>query len=795
MNINKALQQAHHYYKNGNLNRARDIYTKILKLRPNDLNSLHMLETISCQLGNFDEAISYLKKEIKLTPSNAEAYYKIGTVLQAKGLFFEAIEYHKKAIMLKPNFPEAYYNLAVALQNIGNIDEAITNYKIVLQIEPRFIEACNNIGIILSSKGLLDDAINYFMKGLEIDPNHLDIYTNLSLALKDKGNIDDKIINLKKVVDLNPTFVDPYCDLALAFQNKKQYDEAIFYYKKALSIDPNLAGVLNNLGIIHIKKGLIDEAITYFKKATIANPDYADAFCNLGNVLNNKGEKEEAISYYKKAISIDQKHIDSHFNLGNLYMDEGQFDEAISYFKKVLDINPKFVFAYNNLGVSLAAKGQITEAELCFKQFLLMYPGKYYNAHSNLLFTMNYNPRYSPQDIYNEHIAFAKKFEEPLSHNIPIHTNKPEPYRRLKIGYCSPDFRRHPVAYFIEPVLATHDRENFEIFCYTLAPIEDDLTKRIQNYSDHWKSIVDISDDEAAKLIRNDEIDILIDLAGHTGNNRILIFARKPAPIQVNWIGYLTTTGLSTMDYKIVDAYIDPPGKTEQFYSEKLIRLPESFLCYLPDKDSPEVGPLPALSKGYITFGSLNKFSKITPEVITLWSKILKELPDSHLMLKGKSFSDKKTCQYALNMFEERGISPERIILQPWDPSPKHLESYNQIDIALDTFPFNGATTTCEAMWMGVPVITLEGTAYHSRAGVSLLSNVGLPELIAKTQDEYIKIAIDLASNISKLQSLRKSLRDKMSLSPICDAKRFTTNLEMCYRKMWIDWCTNNENK
>jgi len=644
--------------------------------------------------------------------------------------------------------------LAYQHYQAGNINTAKTLYEKILKSEPNNFNALHFLEMICSQTGDFDNAIRYIKKEIELMPSNVDLYIKIGSLLMKKNLFSEAIDYLKKALNLKPFLPDAYFNLGFASMNIGQFDDAINFYRKALEINPYMPEVVNN----------------------------------LANALKKKEQFDEAIKYYKEAIKLNPNYALAYYNLANTYREKGQFYEAIIYYKQTLNLNPNLCAAYNNLGGTFMEIGQLYEAEIYYKYLLKIKPDDH-QYHSNLLLNMNYNPRYSPQDIYNEHIAFAKKFEEPLSHNIPIHTNKPEPYRRLKIGYCSPDFRRHPVAYFIEPVLATHDRENFEIFCYTLAPIEDDLTKRIQNYSDHWKSIVDISDDEAAKLIRNDEIDILIDLAGHTGNNRILIFARKPAPIQVNWIGYLTTTGLSTMDYKIVDAYIDPPGKTEQFYSEKLIRLPESFLCYLPDKDSPEVGPLPALSKGYITFGSLNKFSKITPEVITLWSKILKELPDSHLMLKGKSFSDKKTCQYALNMFEERGISPERIILQPWDPSPKHLESYNQIDIALDTFPFNGATTTCEAMWMGVPVITLEGTAYHSRAGVSLLSNVGLPELIAKTQDEYIKIAIDLASNISKLQSLRKSLRDKMSLSPICDAKRFTTNLEMCYRKMWIDWC------
>jgi predicted O-linked N-acetylglucosamine transferase (SPINDLY family) len=260
-------------------------------------------------------------------------------------------------------------------------------------------------------------------------------------------------------------------------------------------------------------------------------------------------------------------------------------------------------------------------------------------------------------------------------------------------------------------------------------------------------------------------------------------------PIQVSWLGYLTTTGLSTMDYRITDMYADPPGMTEQFYTETLIRLPESFLCYLPDKDSPAVGNLPAMTAGNITFGSFNKLEKISPTVTSIWSRILKAIPHSKLIMKTFSFFDRATCEYVLDFFLRNGIQSKRIILQSWDPSPKHLESYNLIDIALDTFPFNGATTTCEAMWMGVPVITLAGTAYHSRAGTSLLSNVGLSELIAKSHDEYIEIAINLANDIKQLQFLRENLRDMMSTSPLVDAKKFTVNLENSFRLMWEKWC------
>jgi predicted O-linked N-acetylglucosamine transferase (SPINDLY family) len=317
----------------------------------------------------------------------------------------------------------------------------------------------------------------------------------------------------------------------------------------------------------------------------------------------------------------------------------------------------------------------------------------------------------------------------------------------------------------------------------------DNVTQRIKKYPVQWRDISGLPDEQAAELVQKDGIDMLVDLAGHTANNRLLLFAHKPAPIQISWIGYPATTGLSTIDYKIVDEFTDPPGMSEQFYSEKLIRLPGSFLCYLPEKNAPEIGQLPSRINGFITFGSLNNFAKITPSVYSLWSKILNAVKKSHLILKWKSFSDQRTREYVLNMFKQRGIHEERIILESWEPSPKYLETYNKIDIGLDTFPFNGITTTCQALWMGIPVITLSGRAYASRAGVSLLTNVGMPELVAETSDEYILKAVNLANDMKRLKTLRENLRIMMSCSPICDVKRFIENLETCYRKVWRTWC------
>jgi predicted O-linked N-acetylglucosamine transferase (SPINDLY family) len=575
---------------------------------------------------------------------------------------------------------------------------------------------------------------------------------------------------------------------ALDYLQSGNSQEAEHIFRKILEVQPNNVTALHFIGVIYYQLKDYSSAIIYIKKALQFGPDYADAYNNLGSVLQETGQLEESIACYQKAININPKFDRAYYNLGTALKEKWEIDDAIANYQKAIRLNPHLAEAYNNLGLALQDQGKVEEAEKYYRHGLRLKPD-FPLCHSNLLLLMNYNSRHNPKSVFAEHLQFAKNIAEPLYPSNLQYPNDPSPSRRLKIGYVSPDFRRHAVSYFSEPVITEHNREHFEVFCYSNNAIYDEVTQRIQENADQWRNIVGISDKDVTELIQNDKIDILVDLAGHTADNRILVFAQKPAPIQISWIGYLATTGLSTMDYKIADNYTDPLGKTEQFYTEKLLRLSESFLCYLPDRDAPDVGKLPALSAGHITFGSFNNFSKVTPEVFSLWATILKELPDSCLILKGKSFRDKTTCQYAINMFKQRDIAAHRIILQPPDPSPRHLESYNLVDIGLDTFPFNGAATTCEALWMGVPIITIAGTAYHSSVGTSLLSNVGLKDLIAKTHDEYIRLAVNLSNDIERLKILRSSLRDIMAHSPLCDAKRFTINLENRYRLIWKTWC------
>lgn len=594
-------------------------------------------------------------------------------------------------------------------------------------------------------------------------------------------------VKLIEILKSNPVTADEYNHMGIVLYKNGVFDESIKNFRKALKINPNIIEAYNYMGNALQEYFRFDEAISSYEKAVLLSPADATAYINMGIALNGKKKFDEAVIYFQKALKLNPGLAQTYYYMGGSYMEQDKIEEAIESYKSALQIDPTFAPAFCKLGYALLNQGKVEEAELLYRHVVQTQPNDL-SCYQALLMTLTYDAGYDPQVIFEEHLRFAKKYAGPLYSGFSLQITERRS-RRLRIGYVSPDFRKHSVAYFIEPVLKAHDRKEFQVICYSNTMTTDAVTERIRAYAHQWRDIRGMSHKKTAELIRKDEIDILVDLAGHTGGNRILLFALKPAPVQVAWIGYPVTTGLSTMDYKIVDKYTDPAGMTERFYTEKLIRMPDSFLCYLPDRDSPEVKELPALAAGFITFGSFNNFSKVSPKIMALWIRLLRALPGSHLLMKARGFSDRATRKNVLEKFKSEGISIERIELLPWELSAaRHLELYNRVDIGLDTFPYNGTTTSCEAMWMGVPVITLAGNTHVSRVGVSLLSNVGLTELIAGTPEEYIKIASTLASDHVRLKYLRENLRAKMANSPLTDAEHFTKNLEDCYRKIWERW-------
>jgi protein O-GlcNAc transferase len=619
-------------------------------------------------------------------------------------------------------------------------------------------------------------------------PDNADVLYFLGVIYFQQDNFDSAIEYLEQTLQKNHPIPDAYHIMGMAFYNKGLLDSAIQCYQKTIQLSPDYAEAYNNLGNAYREKGLTDEAILSYQKAVQINPKLAVVYRNIGIGLQEKGRLDEAINYFQQAIRLEPGCAAAYFQLGNILKKQTRLEEAIENYHISLKFNPDSVGTLYELGRAFVLQGNLNKGEEYYRMALKLEPDNL-TIHIAILMTMNYNPRYDSKTAFLEHMRIGNKLSESQLSFVLPHTNERITSRRLKIGYVSPDFRMHSVAFFIEPVLIAHDEQQYEVFCYSDVSSPDEVTKRLQRYRIRWRDISRLSDERAAELIRSDGIDILVDLSGYTGN-RMLLFARKPSPVQVSWIGYPATTGLSTMDYKIVDYYTDPPGMTEQFYTEDLMHLKDTFLCYMPDKDCPEVGNLPALSSGHVTFGSFNNFPKVSPEVLSLWAYILKTIPDSCLIMKSGSFFDWKTRQYVMDIFTQAGIEARRLELLSWISSKReHLSIYNSIDIGLDTFPYNGTTTTCEALWMGVPVITLSGDFHASRVGVSILSNIGLGNLAAKTEEDYSSTAVYLANHLERLRSLREGLRKRMTQSTLTDISRFIIDLEKAYRSMWETWC------
>lgn len=582
-----------------------------------------------------------------------------------------------------------------------------------------------------------------------------------------------------------------YLELSNLLWQQGRPTDAIGYLQLVLSFNPNFAEAYNNLGTVLMNQNQPTEAVACYQRALTLNPNFAEAYSNLGNVCKERGRLTEAISYYRRAVALNPNFADVQNDLGALLSLHDQLTEALLCFQRALRLDPNSAEAYANVGGILKEMGRIEEAVKYYQRALELKPTEA-NFYMALIMSLHYSTRYDPLTIFLEHQHFNELYAKPLINLIKPHLNERTTERKLKIAYASPDFRRHAVVNFIEPILTQHDRTQFELFCYYNHPQSDEVTISLQGDVDYWRDCFHWSDEELAERIRQDQIDILVDLMGFTGNNRILVLARKPAPVQMTYLGYSSTTGLTAIDYRLTDAYTDPEGIAEQFSSETLVRMPHSYFCYQPADETylMTVNPPPVIQNGYLTFGSFNHHPKLSPAILSLWVTILRALPTSKLFIKSKCLADATVQQNLMKYFTSGGIASERLILSPFALTlTEHLSMYHQIDIALDSYPYNGATTTCEALWMGVPVVTLVGTTHVSRMGLSILSTLGLTELIASTNEEYINIALQLANDREHLQHLRATMRERMQSSTLMDAVSFTRHLETIYRWMWEKWC------
>ena len=572
----------------------------------------------------------------------------------------------------------------------------------------------------------------------------------------------------------------------LAFQTGRPA-EGLARIEAAIRIHPRVAPYHNNLGIILTRLGQPEQARECFQRALALDPGYAEAHNNLGDVLHGQGQLEQAAASYREALRLKPDYAEAHNNLGNALMEAGRPEEALEHLGRALELRPGWAEAHNNRGNACLKLAWLEEAMACYRRALELDPDCR-AAHSALLYCLNCDPACEPEAVFAEHRRWGARY---AAHSAgPPYGNEPRPERRLRLGYLSPDFRAHSVAWFFEPVLAAHDRGDFEVLCYSKTVRPDAVTERLRRLADGWRDISRLSDEAAAQLVRADGVDILVDLAGHTAGNGLPVMARRPAPVQVTWLGYPNTTGLDAIDYRITDAVADPPGLTGGWHSEELVRLPGCFLCYQPPPGAPEPGALPARKNGYVTFGSFNSLLKVTRPALAAWAALLRAVPGSRLVLKSRPLAHRAARERVMAVLAAEGIGAERVeLLGHAAESAEHLACYQRLDVALDTFPYHGTTTTCEALWMGVPVVVLEGRAHAARVGVSLLNSLGLSDWAVRSWEEYQALAARRAEDLDGLARLRTGLRARMRASPLLDARAFTRNLEDAYRRMWRRWC------
>ena len=701
------------------------------------------------QSGRLEQAATLYSKILEADPRHADANHLLGVIAFQLGRNEVAVELIGMAIAANRSNPAFHSNLGNALNGMGCQDDALAAYDTALRLRSDYADAHYNRGNVLQDMARLDDALAAYDTALHLRPDLAETHNNRGNTLREMGHLDD----------------------------------ALAAYDTALSLRPDYADAHNNRGNALLGMGRLDDALAAYDGALRLRPDFADAHYNRGNALQDMARFDDALAAYDTALSLRPGHAETHNNRGNTLQSLARFDDALAAYDTALSLRPGHVETHNNRGNALQAIARLDDALAAYDTALSLRPG-YADAHSNKLLALHYGAFDARGAIAAQARAFGAGVNRAGAPQA--FANTPIPDRRLRIGYVSGDLRRHPVGYFLQSILRNHASDAVEVFCYSNNLKDDDLTASFQSEADHWRRLRGLTDEAAAGLIRADAIDILVDMSGHTALNRLPLFARRPAPVQVSWLGYFGTTGLTAMDYVLADRFVVPPGEEDAF-TEQVWRMPGSYLCFMPpDMD------VPVRSRdvqGPVTFGSFNNLAKLSPHTVSLWARVVQSVPQSRLLLKTSQLADAAVCQAVRERFAGHGIEADRLVLEGPSPRANLLASYNRVDIALDPYPYGGGTTTAEALWMGVPVVTLRGGTWTGRVSESILSTVGLSDLVAGSQEAYVDLAAKLAADQDRRAALHATLRSRLEESPFCDGAGFTRQLEDACRGMWKQWC------
>lgn len=595
--------------------------------------------------------------------------------------------------------------------------------------------------------GRLVEAERIYRAILETTPHHCDALHLLGVAAYQAGRPAEAIELIRRAIDVEGCHATFHNSLGAIQHKLGNLPAAADSYRRSIMLDMDCADVHRNLALVLRGMGRFDEELASLRRAVMLDPENPVILNSLGVSLGTIHKVEEAADCYRRALAIREEFWDAHSNLGNVCKDLCRIDEAITHYRRAIELAPDNPTPW-----------------------------------SNMLCALQYRDGITPGELAARHDEFERVLGEPLRAGWRPYDNDPDPDRPLRIGFLSSDLHRHPVGYFLVGVIERLDPGQAQAFCYSTSQAPDDLSARMQAKSE-WRDVRALTDDAIAESIRADAVDILFDLAGHTGNNRILVLARRPAPIQITWAGYVGTTGLSAVDYLLADGHEVPP-ELEVHYREQVLRMPDAYVCYEPPTAA-AVAPLPALARGHVTFGSFSNPGKLGPQVVVPWARILERVPGARLLLKYGGLDDPAHTRRITAAFADHGIAADRLVLEGDCPQAELLDHYGRVDIALDPFPYGGGVTTLEAIWMGVPVVTLPGETFASRHALTHLSTIGLTETIARDLDEYVEIAVRLAGDLASLADLRDGLRDRMAASPICDSERFAADFMTLLRAVW----------
>ena len=697
---------------------------------------------------NYPEAEQAYRFVLAHQPNHTDALLRLGTLLHETGRHEESIAALRRGVAVTHHPVELRRAMVGPLVALGDLPAAMDQAREVVRLAPTWPDGHLIVAQLLYRTGNLTSAEPSARKVVELSPNSAVGWLVLARILTGTDRPGDAMAAFDRAVMAAPTFPDAVIERAYQLQQLGRFDEAVAGYEHGLQLAPNNLTALNNVGTSHVTLGRPDLALRYLRAAVKLSPGEARPLNNLGVALREAGRIDEALASLIEAVQADPSYAAARGNIGLCHAAVGEHRRALEAYHAAEAIDPDHDGAGSKALLSLLAKDHV-----------------------------------EPAGLRVAHVEWARRHADPVGLSPPPITDR-RPDRRLRVGYLSPDFRDHPIRPFIEPVLAAHDRSTVEVYCYAASRRRDKMTQRLVKLADHWHDVASLTAAATADLIRAHEIDVLVDLAGHTTDNRLLALARRPAPVQVTYLGYPATTGMAAVNYRLTDAVADPAA-ANAFHAERLVRLPDAFFVYAGDPVAPYDPNLPADANGHVTFGAFNSLSKVTTATLATWAQILSAVPGSRLVFKANPLGNPSTRATVLAAFEGVGVTADRLDLHGWVSAAEHAAMLGSVDLMLDTFPYNGHATTCQGLWMGAPTLTRYGNEFRGRVGLSIMTQLAMPAFAVASVEDYVQRAIVMATDLSLLRELRPTWRERMLASPLCDAARFTRGLEDAYRQMW----------